>query len=165
MLMSTSPSNWTLLEKVFVAAASGITSHLCFYKHGEHHMKTPILFRLYVILFFMLLYGEITVKDQDALRGTTEALSIAAAYNFSLLTSIVVYRKVFHRLRSFPGPFMASVTKLWQTANTLNSQNHLLLDDLHKKYGDFVRTGKWMSYPLKYYSFLTHREMFKAQVR
>ncbi|KAL9122404.1 MAG: hypothetical protein Q9187_001041 [Circinaria calcarea] len=70
-----------------------------------------------------------------------ETLSVFAAYALSLLTSIVIYRKGFHRLRKFPGPFMAGVTKLWHTANTLDSQNHILLDGLHEKYGDFVRTG------------------------
>ena len=125
-----------------MAAASGVASHLCFFIYGEHHMKAPILFRLYILLFLALLYVEIAVKKQNAFSGTKEAFEVFAVYTLSLLTSIVVYRKCFHRLRHFPGPFMAGVSKLWQTSKTLDSQNHVLLDRLYDEYGDFVRTGK-----------------------
>ena len=162
MFFLTSPTNWTLLEKALMAAISGVASHLCFYNYGEHHMEAPLLFRLYVILFSVLLYGEIAVKNQDTTRGTTEVLWVSAAYTLSLLTSIVIYRKAFHQLRKFPGPFMASVTKLWHTANTLDSQNHILLDGLHQKYGDFVRTGKGSEQSSENIFSLTHRKMFKG---
>ena len=142
MLLFTSPSRWTHVEEVFVAAASGVVSHLCFFIRGEHHMKAPLLFRLYTLLFSVLLYAKISVTSQDSPQGAKETFEIFAVYTVSLLTSMVIYRKFFHRLRHFPGPVLASTTKLWQTAKTLGSQNHLLLDDLHKKYGDFIRTGK-----------------------
>jgi hypothetical protein len=142
MLFFTSPTEWIPVKEVSIAAASGVTSHLCFFIYGEHHMKAPILFRLYIVLFSVLLYAETAIKNQDAFLGGKEAFKISAAYTLSLLISIVIYRKFFHRLRHFPGPFMASVTKLWQTTKTLDSQNHILLDNLYRKYGDFVRTGK-----------------------
>lgn len=147
MLLLNSPTSWSLLQQASMAAASGVASHLCFYIHGEHHMKAPILFKFYTVLFFILLYGEVVVKDQGTFRGTTETLSISAAHTLSLLTSIAIYRIFFHRLRKFPGPFMAGVTKLWHTANVLDSQNHTLLDGLYEQYGDFVRTGKWTELP------------------
>lgn len=148
-----------------MAAASGVASHLCFFIHGEHHMKAPLLLRLYTLLFSVLLYAKISVTSQDSLLGAKETFEIFAVYTLSLLTSIVIYRKRFHRLRHFPGPFMASATKLWQTTKTLDSQNHLLLDDLHKKYGDFIRTGKQRkptSIPL---CLLTRRQTSKVRLR
>lgn len=53
------------------------------------------------------------------------------------------WRILLHRLRRFPGPFWAVVSKFWHVIKCLqtNSQNHLILDGLHQKYGDFVRTG------------------------
>ena len=48
---------------------------------------------------------------------------------------------MFHPLHHFPGPALAKVSKLWNVAHCLGSKNHLLLDGLHKEYGDFVRTG------------------------
>lgn len=133
---------WTSVEKASMAGVSGVASHLCFFIYGEHHMKAPMIFRIYIALFMILLYVEIVVRDQAVSLGTIEAVEVSIAYVLSLLTSVTVYRKFFHRLRDFPGPFMASVTKLWQTMKTLDSQNHILLDDLYKRYGDFVRTGE-----------------------
>ena len=142
MLLFTSPTKWTVVEGLLVAAVCGIASHLCFFIYGEHHMKAPVLFRLYGVLFSAVLYFETAVKPQGKYPGTRKTFEIFAVYTLSLLTSIIIYRKIFHRLRHFPGPFMASVTKIWQTTKTLDSQNHLLLDRLYEEYGDLVRTGK-----------------------
>ena len=165
MLLFTSPSRWTHVEEVFVAAASGVVSHLCFFIRGEHHMKTPLLFRLYTLLFSVLLYAKIGVTSQDSQQGARETFEIFAVYTLSLLTSIVIYRKCFHRLRPFPGPFLASTTKLWQTAKTLRSQNHLLLDDLHKKYGDFIRTGRQSKQTSRSFFLLTRRITSKVRLK
>ena len=165
MLLFTSPTKWTPVEELFMAAASGVASHLCFFIYGEHHMKAPLLFRLYIVIFSALLYAEMAVKNQGALLGTKGALEIFAVYTLSLLTSIVIYRKFFHRLRHFPGPFMAGVTKLWQTTKTLDSQNHILLDSLYEKYGDFVRTGKQPDYFPEIFCLLTCRKTLKVRLR
>ena len=52
-----------------------------------------------------------------------------------------MYRVFFHRLRNFPGPVLASVSKFWHVAHCLDSKNHILLERLHEEYGDFVRIG------------------------
>ena len=142
MVLITSLANCSPLVEISIAAAGGLASHLCFFIYGEHHMKAPLMFRLHVVLFAALVYVEIVTKHQDVFPGTKQACEVFAVYTLSLLTSIFIYRRYCHRLRHFPGPFMASITKLWQTKKTLDSQNHILLDGLHKKYGDFVRTGK-----------------------
>ena len=142
MFLLTSPTKWTSIEEVFIAAVTGVASHLFVFIHGEHHMRAPMIFRLYIALFSTLLYVEVVVKNEEVSDGAKEAVKIFTVYILSLLTSIAIYRKFFHRLRHFPGPSMASITKLWQTTKTLDSQNHILLDNLYEKYGDFVRTGK-----------------------
>lgn len=142
MVLITSFVKCSPLEEISIAAASGLASHLCFFIYGEHHMKAPLIFRLHVVLFAVLIYVEIVVKHQNVFPGTKQAFEVFAVYILSLLTSIFIYRRYCHQLRHFPGPFMAGVTKLWQTTKTLDSQNHLLLDGLYQKYGDFVRTGK-----------------------
>ena len=142
MFLLTSPAKWTSTEQVFIAAVTGVASHVFVFIHGEHHMRAPMIFRLYIALFSTLLYVETVVKSQEVSDGAKEAVKIFTVYILSLLTSIAVYRKFFHRLRHFPGPSMAGISKLWQTAKTLDSQNHILLDNLYEKYGDFVRTGK-----------------------
>lgn len=124
------------------AAVSGVLSHLLFFLHGEHHMKAPILLRLSFISLLLLIYIKVGIMSQDAASGVVEVMEIFASYILSLFTSIAVYRRFFHRLHKFPGPPAASLTKLWQTYYTLDSQNHVLLDGLYRKYGDFVRTGE-----------------------
>lgn len=133
-------------QEISVAIIVGIFSHIFCYKNGEHHMETPIILWLHVFALSMLLYGKTVVGDVQ--QGILEAVCVFASYLGALFTSMIIYRTSFHRLRHFPGPRMASVTKLWHTAKTFDCQNHLLLDKLHKQYGDFVRTGKTPRKPM-----------------
>ncbi|RWA10857.1 hypothetical protein EKO27_g4259 [Xylaria grammica] len=66
---------------------------------------------------------------------------VTSSYAAGLFSSIVIYRKYFHRLRRFPGPRLAAVTKLWHVWKGLDGKNHLLLEDLFKRYGPIIRTG------------------------
>lgn len=53
----------------------------------------------------------------------------------------VVYQVYFHPLARFPGPFLASVTDLWQVYQFLTLRQPYNLTELHAKYGQFVRYG------------------------
>ncbi|OQE89490.1 hypothetical protein PENNAL_c0014G05119 [Penicillium nalgiovense] len=53
----------------------------------------------------------------------------------------MVYRLIFHRLKYFPGPKLAAVSKLWHVWKCRDSRGHLVLEAWHEKYGEFVRTG------------------------
>lgn len=57
--------------------------------------------------------------------------------------SMTVYRLFFHRLRPFPGPWGAKLSRFYTVGVVKNSgiRYHLKLEELHRKYGDFVRTG------------------------
>lgn len=57
--------------------------------------------------------------------------------------STVVYRLLFHRLRHFPGPLGAKISRLYTVWLTQRSglRYHLELERLHAEFGDFVRTG------------------------
>lgn len=57
------------------------------------------------------------------------------------LLAYVVYQRFFHPLSSFPGPFLASLTDLWQVHQFLTLKQPYHLTELHKKYGQFVRYG------------------------
>lgn len=63
---------------------------------------------------------------------------------FSLLVSValyIVYQRFFHPLASYPGPFWASITDLWQVSEFLSLNQPYHLTELHAKYGPFVRYG------------------------
>ncbi|KAH8803645.1 cytochrome P450 [Xylogone sp. PMI_703] len=53
----------------------------------------------------------------------------------------VVYQRYFHPLSSFPGPFLASLTDLWQVYQFWGLKQPYHLTELHEKYGPFVRYG------------------------
>ncbi len=105
-------------------------------------MKAPLIFRIYLGVFAVLVFSQVKYDTRDLFEGTSYAVLIATCYAVSLLSSIVIYRTLFHRLRRFPTPFLAGVSKFWHVARVVDSQNHLLLDRLHEKYGDFIRTGE-----------------------
>lgn len=63
-------------------------------------------------------------------------------FYIALFCSIAAYRVFFHRLRHFPGPAGAKVSRFY-TASIASKkiQYYKEVDKLHQKYGDFVRTG------------------------
>jgi hypothetical protein len=53
----------------------------------------------------------------------------------------VVYQRYFHPLASYPGPFWASITDLWQVSQFLGLKQPYNLTELHERHGPFVRYG------------------------
>ena len=129
--------------KLCIAAAAGILSHNLIFIRNEHHIQAPRLFRLFLLLCLLLFLGEARIwalnNSGQAARATA---LIVLSYLASLFTSVALYRIFFHRLRHFPGPIGARVTKFWHVGKLFRQPNFKLLDDLHQQYGDFVRTGE-----------------------
>ena len=126
-----------LKAQVCLAATAGVCSHLLIFIRGEHHVQAPTLLRIYLVLGFLFLMRTSSLR---LAAGTTGLLVIV--YGSSLFASITVYRIFFHRLCRFPGPVMAKVSRFWHVSRLLGKPNFILLDELHQKYGEFVRTGK-----------------------
>ena len=90
-----------------------------------------------------------SVESSTSIFGTavtvTTRLSLAVVLYFILkfLYQIVYYR-FFHPLSKFPGPFWASVTRLYITYYNLKETEYTLVLDLHKKYGKFNHSN-WQS--------------------
>jgi len=125
------------------AAASGIASHLFVFIHGERHTQgLRILGGLFVSTLIASVYfnqsRRLSVKEAVALSSLLIAIYVVAVW-----TSMVIYRIFFHRLKQFPGPFLAKVTKLYH-AFYLDSKlrNCDEIKKLHEEYGDIVRIGK-----------------------
>lgn len=73
-------------------------------------------------------------------------LAVATSFNTGLFGSILVYRAFFHRLRRFPGPFLAKLSRFPALSNAARTkQAHLSTQRVHEQYGDFVRVGAWQS--------------------
>jgi hypothetical protein len=113
------------------AALLGVLFHLAI---------RPIEFELFMF-HFMAAYVVTFVLSIYAL-GFTTAFLFAAGFNTGLLSSIAVYRLVFHRCRNFPGPLAAKLSRFYAASlSAKNVQYYKELASLHSQYGDFVRTG------------------------
>lgn len=124
------------------AALIGVAAHLGVFIRGEWHLLAPVVVVAHAVMFWVLLAFQASSSTQR--EGTTallETILISISYLIGVLGSISVYRLFFHRLRAFPGPRIASWTKLWHVYECRDFRNHLKLDELHHKYGSFVRTG------------------------
>ncbi|KAF2202848.1 cytochrome P450 [Delitschia confertaspora ATCC 74209] len=131
-----------LRNKLFVGGI-GILSHFVL-SHGE-----PDFYFHYILLgwttIWTLATGVVYTTDSNV-HSLSEAIAVtmsaAGVYYGSLLFSMLVYRAFFHRLRKFPGPFMAGLSKFYgMSLAAKNYQYYRETEKLHAKYGDYVRTG------------------------
>ncbi|KAI8633186.1 cytochrome P450 [Xylariaceae sp. FL1651] len=121
-------------------ASLGIVSHLALFIHGEWHMQAPILLQIYSAIG-LAVFCALRSSGCANLESFIATILTAFSYAAGTLTSIVVYRTCFHRLRCFPGPWAARVTKFWHVWQCRSGQNYLVLERLRKQYGPVIRTG------------------------
>lgn len=127
-----------------IAAASfGVLAHLGIFINGEWHLRGPNVVKAHVVALVLGPYLWASSTSLPFLSCVIGVLSLFTLYLITLFVSIAVYRLLFHRLRHFPGPRLAGLTKLWHAYQCRDSRNYLVLDDLHRKYGPFVRTGEF----------------------
>jgi hypothetical protein len=74
-----------------------------------------------------------------SLRRTVLLLPTACFLGFLYLLAVIVYRAFLHPLAKVPGPFLASITRAWQTRKYVSGQWHDVALNLHAKYGAVVR--------------------------
>ena len=130
-----------LLTQCHFSASLGVLSHLCIFIRGEHHLRSPLLFRLYLTIAALLVLSEILIHPSNLPSAFKASSCLIASYATSLFTSMTLYRVFFHRLRHFPGPPLAAVSKLYHVSQVLDAKQYLFLDKLRGQYGDYVRTG------------------------
>jgi hypothetical protein len=127
----------------FTSFLLGVLVHLGLFIREEWHLRAPAILLVHLssigcgTFLYSILWGL-----NSTLSGLLLTLSLFCSYSLGLFGSIGIYRMFFHRLRHFPGPRLAALTKLWHVYQCRDSRNHLLLDSLYKKYGSFVRTGE-----------------------
>ncbi|THV84362.1 flavonoid 3',5'-hydroxylase [Aureobasidium pullulans] len=86
--------------------------------------------------------------DSSAQTGSPSTLSLLTFRNLVLavigyvvarVIYQIVYYRWFHPLSKFPGPFWASVTRLWIAYHNLKEDEPMVAFELHKKYGPVIR--------------------------
>jgi hypothetical protein len=132
----------SLMQSIVLLASAplGVLTHLAVFIRGEWHMQAPFLVKLYLLVC-------ITIFVATKYYGSTfhEAFvftaSLTSCYSIGLFSSISIYRRYFHRLRHFPGPLAAGITKFWHVWQCRTGKNHLVIEDLRRQYGPIIRTG------------------------
>lgn len=120
----------------------GVTIHLSLFIRGEWHLLAPLVILLHVLVGLVLLAVYAPIDDKcDFLNFTVGAGTLSFTYLLGLFGSMATYRIFFHRLRKFPGPHAAALTKLWHVYGCRNSRGYRQLHALQREYGRFVRTG------------------------
>ncbi|KAK6392882.1 hypothetical protein LTR65_002964 [Meristemomyces frigidus] len=77
----------------------------------------------------------------NALLSLAEVPLLLPAVLIALPFVYTVYQRFFHPLASVPGPFWASLSRLWMTKHAWDGDMNTTMITLHAKYGDLVRTG------------------------
>ncbi|KAK3943388.1 Pisatin demethylase [Diplogelasinospora grovesii] len=90
----------------------------------------------------------VTIQTEGGKASPTRALvgtAVAFVTTHWLLLSLgaIIVRSLYKRyaspLRKYPGPWLASVSRLWKVISTASGRTHLQHIDLHRKYGPIVR--------------------------
>ncbi|KAL1966197.1 hypothetical protein VTN77DRAFT_4749 [Rasamsonia byssochlamydoides] len=92
---------------------------------------------------FLVAFGLQQMSDGDFWAAQHLAFWAISCAIVSLWTNVLVYRIFFHPLNHFPGPFGAKLSKFWSLSQVVKSKSrwYRVCVDLHRKYGDYVRTG------------------------
>ena len=129
-------------QTLVVATATGVLCHHLIFIQGEWHVRASSTFIVHVFAYAALTLWEAYHHNLAVLAALDASSKFYGIYLASLFSSITIYRLFLHRLRQFPGPVLAGISKFWHFFHCLDSKNHILLHRLHERYGSFVRTGK-----------------------
>ncbi|KAL3462282.1 cytochrome P450 [Aspergillus heterothallicus] len=104
--------------------------------------RLRLLLTSYLLGILMLCVVYAQFLSLGWLHTVASIMLASSSFQLGLVASMLLYRAFFHRLRRFPGPFSVKLTRLSIMMRSLErTQYHLDLEDMHRKYGDFVRTG------------------------
>ncbi|PYI09496.1 cytochrome P450 [Aspergillus sclerotiicarbonarius CBS 121057] len=124
-----------MLTPEILAILTGVLAHLLIFIHGEWHLQGAKVVTVHLVLFACVYAFD---APSSKYSNPTTLISL---YLSALFSSISIYRLFFHRLRAFPGPRLAALSKLWHVWKCRDSRGHHVLETWHQQYGPFVRTG------------------------
>lgn len=106
-----------------------------------HLSIRPVEFE-FIMFHFMAAYVFTFIALIIAI-GFVKASLFASCFNAGTLSSIAVYRILFHRCKKFPGPFGAKLSRFYAASLSAKDVKYYKeLAKMHEQYGDFVRTGR-----------------------
>ncbi|KAJ8116335.1 hypothetical protein OPT61_g2208 [Boeremia exigua] len=123
-----------------LALCAGVIAHITLFSKGEWDRHAPKILLLHILLSVSIFTGLFLGTGCSGVRCLLETCLISSALMAGLSTSMLVYRVLFHPLRSFPGPLAARVSSFWAFREQWpDLKLYIKLRDIHDRYGDFVR--------------------------
>lgn len=138
------PESHTALE-IVGAGAAGLLAHWGFFIHGEKDLKAANIARVHLLAVFCAAYFASHFYNITLREALVYSLFLGVTYTASMLTSIIIYRLYLSPLCTIPGPLRMRISKLSHVWDQAHYRNCEILHDLHKTYGDVVRTGRCFS--------------------
>jgi len=134
-----------MLDIRYLCALSSAAA-VCFHVSTIYRELDFIVLRLLGI--FIITCGVLTWTfysyTNDIYSAVSMTAAIAVSFNSALTSSILLHRIFFHRLRRFPGPFWAKVSKAWMLKKVWSKpQSFRYVEQMHEEYGKVVRVGKY----------------------
>ncbi|OJJ67356.1 hypothetical protein ASPBRDRAFT_200075 [Aspergillus brasiliensis CBS 101740] len=132
-----------LLSLAASAAGFGLLAHVSLFRTSfpvENYLL--VLLSLYAVAVLSTTYACLALTQLSVAQAVLRVICISVAFNTGLIFSIGVYRLFFHRLRRFPGPVGAKLSRFYNAYLAgKDLQYHEEIAKLHREYGDFIRTG------------------------
>ena len=126
-----------------LAFSSGVCSHKLLFSKGEWDRHAPKILLAHILLSTIILATFTLVTDRTLAMCLLETFRVSSSFTGGFFTSLMVYRLLFHPLRSFPGPVAARASSFWAFAKQWpDLKFYVKLQCIHNKYGDFVRISK-----------------------
>ena len=124
------------------AAIIGVCFHIAI-RDVEVDYRLWRMAAIYAATSTLLMYSFVKVCDYSIFQAWFRTIVANTGFNVGLAGSIGIYRLLFHRIRHFPGPLGAKLSRFYTaTISAKNLQYHYELEKMHEQYGDFVRTGE-----------------------
>jgi len=125
-----------------IAFAVGTVAYYFYFHRGEHHLYGVA----YVQTFISLTVTAVIILNKAYGQDLSQAIQSVSSTAFSFLagvySALLIWRSFFNPLNKFPGPFIARISSFWWTFRIGNSSHAFIkIDELHDKYGQYVRIG------------------------
>lgn len=92
-----------------------------------------------VVLFAMHLYAGLA-----PLTALARVALLSTSFNTAIFLSMGIYRFFFHRLRRFPGPPLAKLSRFYSAYKASQGLKYFKqVGKWNEEYGDFIRTGEY----------------------
>jgi hypothetical protein len=125
----------------------GISLHRLLFSRNEWDRHAPAIALFFSLPFPTLLTVLLFGADDSLAHCIKTTCQLELVMFGGLFGSMIVYRAIFHPLRSIPGPITARLTSFWVIKeNWPDLRFYVTLQKLHNTYGDFVRISMAIGY-------------------